>query len=193
MNQQVTRAVHVDNITKTLGGREVLKNVNFEVREGDIFGYLGPNGAGKTTTIRIILGLLHADSGEVKVLGKDVGRIETRMEIGFALDPDGLYDTMTGKENLEFYADIYEVSDAETRINKVLDLVGLSDRGNDLVGSYSAGMRQRLSLARAMVHDPKVLILDEPTSGVDPTGKIEVRRILMNISQSEKQIGRAHV
>ena len=183
----MSTAIHIENIKKTLGHREILKGVTFDVQTGDIFGYLGPNGAGKTTTIRILLGLLQADSGELNILGQDVRLTGTRMKIGFALDPDGLYNTMTAAENLQYYADIYRVADAGARISMVLELVGLADRANDWVGTYSKGMRQRLSLARAMVHDPEVLILDEPTAGVDPTGQIEVRKILLNIAHVEKK------
>jgi ABC-2 type transport system ATP-binding protein len=180
-------AIHIDGIRKTLGTREVLKGISFDVETGDIFGYLGPNGAGKTTTIRIILGLLKADSGRLEVLGQDINLAATRMKIGFALDPDGLYDTMTAVENLKFYADIYGVSDAAARMERLLGLVGLEDRAWDRVGTYSKGMRQRLSLARALVHDPEVLVLDEPTAGVDPTGQIEVRKILLDIARKEKK------
>jgi ABC-2 type transport system ATP-binding protein len=183
----MSTAIHIKDVNKKLGSREVLKGVTFDVNTGDIFGYLGPNGAGKTTTIRILLGLLQADSGEVEVLGQDVSHSATRMKIGFALDPDGLYDMMTAIENLQYYADIYRVSDASAHIDKVLKLVGLDDRSGDRVVTYSKGMRQRLLLARAMVHDPEVLILDEPTAGVDPTGQIEIRKILLNIARSEKK------
>lgn len=180
-------AIHIDNIRKTLESREILKGISFDVESGDIFGYLGPNGAGKTTTIRILLGLLQADSGSLNILGHDIGHAATRQKIGFALDPDGLYDTMTAWENLKFYADIYDLSTARDRIERVLKSVGLSDRSGDRVATYSKGMLQRLSLARAMVHDPEVLILDEPTSGVDPTGQIEIRKILLDIARVEKK------
>jgi len=180
-------AIHIENIKKSLGTREILKGISFDVETGDIFGYLGPNGAGKTTTIRILLGLLQADSGKLDILGQDIRLASTRMKIGFSLDPDGLYNTMTAAENLKFYADIYEVTGAAERIERVLKLVGLADRAGDMVGTYSKGMRQRLSLARAMVHDPEVLILDEPTSGVDPSGQIEIRKILLDIARVEKK------
>ena len=180
-------AIHIDNVRKTLQYREVLKGVSFDVNTGDIFGYLGPNGAGKTTTIRILLGLLQADAGHLDILGQDINLAATRMKIGFALDPDGLYDAMTAVENLQYYAEIYSVPAAGASIERVLGLVELSDRANDRVGTYSKGMRQRLSLARAMVHDPEVLILDEPTSGVDPTGQIEIRKILLDIARVEKK------
>ncbi|HPD06445.1 MAG TPA: ABC transporter ATP-binding protein [Candidatus Bipolaricaulis sp.] len=172
---------------KTLGHREILKGISFDVQVGDIFGYLGPNGAGKTTTIRILLGLLRADSGSVSILGADIDDTATRMKIGFALDPDGLYDAMTAAENLEYYAQIYDVKDTAARIEKVLGLVGMAERAGDRVGTFSRGMRQRLSLARAMVHNPEVLILDEPTAGVDPSGQIEIRKILLDIAREEKK------
>jgi ABC-2 type transport system ATP-binding protein len=180
-------AIHIDKVSKKLGKRQVLKNITFDVQTGDIFGYLGPNGAGKTTTIRILLGLLEADSGELNILGEDIRLAATRMKIGFSLDPDGLYNTMTAVENLQYYADIYNVSNSSGRIAKVLEMVGLSDRADDRAGTYSKGMRQRLSLARAMVHNPQVLILDEPTAGVDPTGQIEIRKILLDIAHIEKK------
>ena len=180
-------SVHISNISKKLGSREVLKGVSFDVYPGDMFGYLGPNGAGKTTTIRILLGLLQADSGELNILGQDIKLPGTRMKIGFALDPDGLYNGMTGKENLEFFAAIYQTGNAKKHMNKVLGLVGLSDRDGDMVGTYSKGMRQRLSLARAIAHNPEVLILDEPTAGVDPAGQIEIRNILIEITRVEKK------
>jgi ABC-2 type transport system ATP-binding protein len=180
-------AIHIDNIKKALGARQILKGITFDVEKGDIFGYLGPNGAGKTTTIRILLGLLQVDSGQLDVLGEDIRLSSTRIKIGFSLDPDGLYNTMTAKENLKYYADIYNVFDTSKHIDKALGLVGLADRADDRVGTYSKGMRQRLSLARAMVHNPEVLILDEPTAGVDPTGQIEIRNILLDIAHEEKK------
>lgn len=173
-------AISLENVRKTLGHREVLKGISFSVKKGDIFGYLGPNGAGKTTTIRILLGLLQADAGSIRITGQEISRSEVRKKIGFALDPDGLYDNMTAAENLEFFARIYGISGSEQRIASLLKSVGLSDRADDRVGTYSRGMRQRLALARAMVHDPEVLILDEPTAGVDPSGQIDVRQIMLN-------------
>ncbi|MBN1189077.1 MAG: ABC transporter ATP-binding protein [Dehalococcoidales bacterium] len=178
-------AISLENIRKSLGGREILKGISFTVAAGDIFGYLGPNGAGKTTTIRILLGLLKADSGKLDILGRDIDRSETRGKIGFALDPAGLYDNMTGIENLAYYSRIYHVPDAGAKIKKLLHDVGLEGRGGDRAGTYSRGMKQRLALARAMVHDPEVLVLDEPTAGVDPSGQIEIRQILLEIAHGE--------
>ena len=180
-------AISLEDIRKTLGNREVLKGISFTVATGDIFGYLGPNGAGKTTTIRILLGLLQANSGNLAIMGQDINHSEIRMRIGFALDPDGLYDNMTAEENLGFYARIYRVSDVGQRITELLKAVDLSDRAQDKVGTYSKGMRQRLALARAMIHEPEVLVLDEPTAGVDPSGQIEVRQIMLDLAHQKNK------
>ena len=165
----------------------VLKGISFTVERGDIFGYLGPNGAGKTTTIRILLGLLQASSGSAYIVGQDINLRETRRKVGFVLEVDGLYDNMTAEENLEYYSRIYGVSKAGGGIDKLLESVGLGDRAKDRAGTYSKGMRQRLALARAMVHNPEILVLDEPTSGVDPSGQIEVRQIMLDVAHKENK------
>jgi len=180
-------AIQLENIEKSLGSQKILKGISFSVEMGDIFGYLGPNGAGKTTTIRIILGLYRADSGDLHVLGQDVNKSEARKKIGFVLDLDGLYDGMTARENLLFYSRIYGADIAEDRISQLLDMVELSGRGDDRVHTYSTGMRQRLTLARAMVHDPEILVLDEPTSGVDPSGQIQIRKIMLDLAHKENK------
>ena len=180
-------AIRLENIEKSLGKRKILKRISFSVETGDIFGYLGPNGAGKTTTIRIILGLYKIDSGNLDVLGQDIERSDTRKKIGFVLDLDGLYDGMTARENLIFYSRIYGMVQAEERLDHLLDMVELTGRGDDRVFTYSTGMRQRLALARSMVHDPEILVLDEPTSGVDPSGQIQIRKILLDLAHKEKK------
>ncbi len=178
-------AIRLENITKRLGNRETLKNVSFTVERGDIFGYLGPNGAGKTTTIRVLLGLIRPTSGSAFILGESVAKDEIRRKVGFVLDADGLYDNMTAYENIRYYARIYDVAHPEDRIDRALKLVELTDRAKDKVATYSKGMRQRLALARAMVHDPEILILDEPTAGIDPTGQIQVRQIVLDMAHKE--------
>jgi ABC-2 type transport system ATP-binding protein len=180
-------AISIKNIKKTLGGREILKGISFNVEMGDIFGYLGPNGAGKTTTIRILLGLFQADSGKVEILGQDIKLSETRRKIGFVLDADGLYDNMTAEENMEYYARLYGLFKVSKRIYELLDTVELGSRAKDRVSTYSKGMRQRLALARAMVHDPEVLVLDEPTSGIDPSGQIEIRQIMIDMAHKKNK------
>jgi ABC-2 type transport system ATP-binding protein len=179
--------ISIENVKKTLGSREVIKGISFTVERGDIFGYLGPNGAGKTTTIRILLGLLQAGSGKAYILEQDINLSETRRSVGFVLELDGLYDNMTAEENLDFYARIYGLSNAGQKIAELLGVVRLGDRAKDKVSTYSKGMRQRLALARAMVHDPEILILDEPTAGVDPSGQIEVRQIMLDVAHKENK------
>jgi ABC-2 type transport system ATP-binding protein len=177
----VNAALQLDGIRKTLAGREILKGISFTVAPGDVFGYLGSNGAGKTTTIRILLDLIRATSGDVRVMGESASREDVRRRIGFVLEADGLYNSLSAVENLEFYARIYGAKDARARIATLLGDVGLADRARDRVGGFSKGMRQRLALARALVHDPHVLILDEPMSGIDPSGQIELRQILLDV------------
>ena len=181
MNDIIT----LEHVNKELGKRQILKDVNLIVKQGDIFGYLGPNGAGKTTTIRIILGLLTATSGKVSLLGQDVQIDKIRKKIGFVLEADGLYDNLTAAENLLYYALLYDIPQPEQKVEKVLKQVGLAERANDKVGTYSKGMRQRLALARAIAPDPELLVLDEPTAGVDPTGQIEIRQLMLDMIQKE--------
>ena len=177
MNDIIT----LEYVNKELGKRQILKDVNMTVKQGDIFGYLGPNGAGKTTTIRIILGLLAATSGKVTLLGQDVRIDNVRKKIGFVLEADGLYDNLTAAENLLYYARLYDIPQPAQKVITVLKQVGLAERARDKVGAYSKGMRQRLALARAIAPDPEVLVLDEPTAGVDPTGQIEIRQLMLDM------------
>ena len=181
--------IEVQNLTKTFNGKTVLKDVSFEVKEGEIFGYLGPNGAGKTTTLRIILGLLNPTSGNAFVMGQNLGLGENealRNKVGVLLEDDGVYDRLSAYENLDYYAQLYGLSDRierKRRIRELLDYVGLSDRINDKVGRFSKGMRRKLALARAIVHEPEVLFLDEPSSGLDPEAQIMVRDLILQLSE----------
>ena len=173
--------IALEHIYKSIAGRPILNDVTLAVNRGNIFGYLGPNGAGKTTTIRIILGLMNATSGKVSVLGRDVQLVKTRQKIGFVLEADGLYDNMSAVENLAYYANFYDVPAPAQKISESLKMVGLAGRADDRVSAYSKGMRQRLALARAMMPEPELLVLDEPTAGVDPTGQIEIRQLMQDM------------
>jgi ABC-2 type transport system ATP-binding protein len=179
--------ISLEHVNKELGKRQILKDVTMAVKQGDIFGYLGPNGAGKTTTIRIILGLLTATSGKVSLLGQDVQVNNVRQKIGFVLEADGLYDNLSAYDNLLYYARLYDIPQPSQKVDKVLKQVGLAERGKDKVATYSKGMRQRLALARAMAPNPEVLVLDEPTAGVDPTGQIEIRQLMLDMIHKEKK------
>ena len=181
--------IEVQNLTKTFNGKTVLKDISFKVKEGEIFGYLGPNGAGKTTTMRIILGLLNPTSGNAFVLGQNLGENEAlRNKVGVLLENDGVYDKLSAYENLDYYAQLYGISDREEKIKNLLDFVGLSDRKDDKVGNFSKGMKRKLGLARAIIHDPEVLFLDEPSSGLDPEAQRMVRELILQLSKEKRTI-----
>ncbi len=168
-------AVRVDGLTKQFGDFTAVDGVSFEVRTGEVVGYLGPNGSGKTTTIRMLLGLLRPTMGTAQVLGFDVQRQTEAIRplVGYMSQKFALYDELTMAENLAFYAGIYGLSPAEQRQrqSEVVELVGLSGREHERAGQVSGGWRQRLALAIALVHRPRLLFLDEPTSGVDPVAR----------------------
>lgn len=178
--------LELKNVSKSFGKRKVIDNISLEVKEGEIYGFLGPNGSGKTTTIKMILRLIDLDNGTIKVNGYDVKKnFEKAMEcIGAIVENPDLYKYMSGIENLKLHARIRNVSNE--RIREVLELVGLTERAKDKVGKYSLGMKQRLGLALTLLHKPKVLILDEPTNGLDPAGIKSLRDILKEIAHKEK-------
>ena len=175
--------IEVQDLTKKFNGKTVLNGIDFQVKEGEIFGYLGPNGAGKTTTMRIILGLLKPASGRALVFGKELGdNDDLRRRVGVLLENDGLYERLSAYENLNYYAQLYSVSDIEGTIKNLLDFVGLSDRQNDRVGVFSKGMKRKLALARSIIHDPAVLFYDEPSAGLDPEAQKMVRDLILRLS-----------
>jgi len=163
--------------------QKILDNINLEVPEGSIYGFLGPNGAGKTTTLRLLLGLLRNQQGKLELFGKDFGthRIELLRRLGSLIEQPSLYLHLTAKENLEIYRLIYRVS--KERVNQVLSLVGLENTGKKKTKQFSLGMKQRLSIAIALLHQPELLILDEPTNGLDPNGIIETRELLKKLNK----------
>ncbi len=176
-------SIELNKIQKKLGDRQVLKDITFKVEKGDIFGFLGPNGAGKTTTIRTIMGLYRADGGTVRILGGNPDNADTRQKVGFVLDRDGLYSSLSAEENLRCFLQLYGKPVTDKAVRDALMAVGLENRAHDKVGAFSKGMRQRVAIARSIVHDPEVVILDEPTSGVDPTEQMNLREYLVKISK----------
>ena len=170
--------LEVKGIAKKLGKREIIKELNFQVNEGEIFGFLGPNGAGKTTTIRMLVGLISYDKGEIRICGEDLGKNKEKAlkSVGAVVENPELYNYLSGKENLMQIARIRKVSKEE--IDELIELVGLTNRINDKVKKYSLGMKQRLGLAAALIGNPKLLILDEPTNGLDPSGIMDFRGIV---------------
>ena len=172
---------------------EAVRGISFEVGEGELFGLLGPNGAGKTTTIKMLITLLLPSSGEARVLGLDVAHNEReiRKRIGYVFGGDrGLYERLSGYDNLRYFAELYGVTGRRQRerIDQVLDLVGLAGREQERVEGYSRGMRQRLHIARGIIHDPEVLFLDEPTIGVDPVGARELRSMIAGLVAAGKTV-----
>lgn len=184
--------LEINNLQKSFGDFKALDGVNLQIKEGEIFGFIGPNGAGKSTTMKIISGLLYADSGEVYVDGIDAIKNNRTLKekIGYMPDYIGVYDNLTAMEYLEFYGSIYDIvgKKARSKGQELLELVQLGDKGNVYVDKLSRGMKQRLSLARSLMHDPKILILDEPASGMDPRARFEMKGILKNLRDLDKTV-----
>ena len=174
-------------LTKKYGDLTAVNRLDLEVRRGEIFGLLGQNGAGKTTTILMLLGLTEPTEGEARVVGLDPARYprEVKRRVGYLPDAVGFYDDMSGRANLRYTANLNGLNGkaAEQAIDEVLGQVGLTDRGSDKVGTYSRGMRQRLGIADALVKDPDILILDEPTTAIDPIGVQEILELLQSLSR----------
>lgn len=164
--------IQVQNLTRRFGDFVAVDHINFEVQAGEVVGYLGPNGSGKTTTIRMLLGLLEPSDGKATVLGFDAFKQseEVRSRVGYMSQKFAIYDDLTVLENLTFYGGVYGITD-KSRVLRTLELVGLTGHESTLTRSLSAGWRQRLALGIALVHEPRLLFLDEPTSGVDPTAR----------------------
>lgn len=178
--------LRVKNLTKKFGTRVAVNDLSFDVFQGEIFGFLGPNGAGKTTALRMITGLAKPDSGNVIICGKSLKRhFEKAIEnVGGIIENPEMYKNLTGMDNLKYFACLHKGVTKE-RIEEVATIVGLSDRLKDKVKTYSLGMKQRLGIAQALLHRPKLLILDEPTNGLDPAGIIEMRRFLKQTAIKE--------
>lgn len=176
--------LRIENLTKVIKKKTIVDDINMVVNAGEIVGFLGPNGAGKTTTIKMIMGLFNITDGDIYVCGKNVkNEFEDAMKnVGGIVENPDLYKKMTGRQNLQYYASMYDnVTDQD--IDQVTNLVKMSERINDKVKTYSLGMRQRVGLAQALLHKPRLLILDEPTNGLDPIGIKEMRDLLKYLAK----------
>ena len=182
MNKTVLK---VEGLSKSFKKRRIVDNVSFEAKAGEILGFLGANGAGKTTTIRMITGLISADSGTVIIDGHNIkSNFEKAMDnVGAIVEIPFLYEYMTGMENIKLFAKLYKAS--EEGVNEAIKVSGLKDRLNDKVKEYSLGMKQRIGLAVALMKQPKLLILDEPTNGLDPMGIKDLREFLKDLSHNK--------
>jgi len=187
--------IKVEGLTKDYGARRAIDSLSFEAEQGEILGFLGPNGAGKTTTMRILTGYMPPTSGQATVAGYDVvaESLEVRRRVGYLPETVPLYTDMTVFDYLKFMADLRHLPDAEERAEDVLEMVGLEERAEGYIGNLSKGMRQRVGLAQALLHRPEVLILDEPTIGLDPAQVVDVRKMIREVGKERTVLLSTHI
>lgn len=178
------------NLTKKFDQNTAVENLSLEIPEGEVFGFLGPNGAGKTTTVRMLTSLISPTKGSATVNGFQVGEhdIDIRRSVGLLTETPGMYDNLSAERNLEIYASLYEVEDIKGQVEKYLRFLGLWDRRLDVAATFSKGMKQKLAIARALLHEPRTLFLDEPTAGLDPEASRLVREFILEIKQQGRTI-----
>ncbi len=182
--------IQTENLTKRFGKNLAVDRLTLKVEAGEVFGFLGPNGAGKTTTIRMLTALISPTSGEATVLGWEIGREDgqVRRRVGILTESPGLYDRLSAERNLAFFARLYEVEDIPEQVERYLRMLGLWDRRAEAAGTFSKGMRQKLAIARALLHEPQVLFLDEPTSALDPEAAHMVREFIASLKHEGRTI-----
>jgi ABC-2 type transport system ATP-binding protein len=182
--------IHTENITKKFNAITAVENLSLDVREGEVFGFLGPNGAGKTTTIRMLTSLIAPTDGSATVAGFALGRQDTeiRRTVGVLTETPGMYDTLSAEYNLRIFAELYEVRDVKAQVEKYLRMLGLWERRSDAAGTFSKGMKQKLAIARALLHEPRILFLDEPTAGLDPEASHLVRDFIDELRKEGRTI-----
>ncbi len=187
--------IKVSGLTKDYGARRAIENLSFDAQQGEIVGFLGPNGAGKTTTMRILTGYMPPTDGEAIVAGYDVVEesLEVRKRVGYLPETVPLYSDMIVFDYLKFMGELRKIPKVDERVDEVLDMVGLFDRANGYIGNLSKGMRQRVGLAQALLHRPEVLILDEPTIGLDPGQVVEVRGLIREIGKERTVLLSTHL
>lgn len=188
-------SIEVKGLTKNYGEQKAVNNVSFAVGRGEIVGFLGPNGAGKSTTMKIITGYLAADAGQAIVCGIDVktSPLEAKAKIGYLPEANPLYFEMYVREYLDFVADVHKVPNKKQQIEKVIETVGLSAESKKKIGQLSKGYKQRVGLAAALIHDPEVLVLDEPTTGLDPNQILEIRELIRKLGLNKTVIFSSHI
>ncbi len=186
-------SIEVQNISKSYGAQKALDNVSFSVKKGEIVGFLGPNGAGKSTLMKILTTFINADEGKAIVNGNDVvqNQKDVQLSVGYLPEHNPLYLDLYVREYLEFNADVYKV--AKSRIEEVIQLTGLSSESHKKIGQLSKGFRQRVGLATALLHNPDVLILDEPTTGLDPNQLVEIRNVIKNVGKNKTVFLSTHI
>jgi len=187
--------IQVNGLTKDYGARRALHEISFDANQGEIVGFLGPNGAGKTTTMRILTGYMPPTDGTAVVAGYDVVEesLEVRRRVGYLPETVPLYTDMTALDYLKFMADLRHIPNSEERAYETLEMVNLKDRATGYIGNFSKGMRQRIGLAQALIHRPEVLILDEPTIGLDPAQVVEIRNVIKEIGKDRTVLLSTHI
>jgi ABC-2 type transport system ATP-binding protein len=188
-------SIEVKNLYKYYGEQAAVRDVSFSVKKGEIVAFLGPNGAGKSTTMKIMTGFMPASEGEVFICGKkvDIDKLDTRQIIGYLPENNPLYTDMYVREYLEFVGRIYKIKNLKARVSEMITAVGLEVEQFKKIGALSKGYRQRVGLAQAIIHDPEVLILDEPTTGLDPNQLVEIRELIRNIGKEKTVILSTHI
>lgn len=182
--------IHTEKLAKKFGDFQAVENLSLDVKDGEVFGFLGPNGAGKTTTVRMLTSLIGPTSGTAEVAGFVVGQqdIQIRRTVGLLTETPGMYDNLSALTNLRIFADLYEVKDVSGQVEKYLKMLGLWDRRQDAAGTFSKGMKQKLAIARALLHEPQIVFLDEPTSGLDPEASHLVREFIIELKRQGRTI-----
>ena len=189
-------SIEISHISRSFGEQAVLRDISFRIGEGEVVGFLGPNGAGKTTTMRILAGALDYRNGSAKICSVEVADnpLETKKNVGYLPEQNPLYTDMYVREYLNFVAETYRLGhDKEKRIEELIDLVGLRPEIRKKIGQLSKGYRQRVGLAQALIHNPKVLILDEPTTGLDPNQLVEIRNLIKEIGKNRTVLFSTHI
>jgi ABC-type multidrug transport system ATPase subunit len=181
--------IKVEHLAKSFGSFQAVKDVSFTVSRGDVFGFLGPNGAGKSTTIRCLLSLIKPDAGKIELFGKSYtnSRSEILSKIGSIIEKPDFYKYLSAQKNLEIFARISGASVSKSQIGEMLEFVGLAGRGGDKIGGFSHGMKQRLGIAQTLLHQPDLIILDEPTTGLDPQGIVEIRNLILRLKNEQNK------
>src|SRR6218665_1044728 len=189
MSDTPEKIVEIKNLVKHYAKFHAVENVSFDVYRGDVFGFLGPNGAGKSTTIRTMLSLIKPTGGELKLFGKDLlkDRNYILQRIGCIVEKPDFYKYLSAEKNIEIFARLSGVSVTKSKVHEIIEFVGLKGREKDKIGGFSHGMKQRLGIAQTLVHDPELIILDEPTTGLDPQGIIDIRNLILQLKNERNK------
>ncbi len=189
---ETNQILEIIDLKKSFGEKQVLKGINLKINKGSIIGYIGPNGAGKSTTVKIIMGLVTGYTGEIRIFGEDISKDDGsyKKKIGYVPEVPEIYDSLTGKEYLTFIAQLYDIDydKADDKARKLMDILGIADVYEKRISSYSKGMKQKLILTSSLIHDPEILFLDEPLSGLDANSVMIIKEILSYLAKEGKTI-----